>query len=138
MAEQLYGASHVKAYEDSDGAIGAQWGDHGAEILILTTIGRKSGEERKNALIYREVDGGYAVVSSNGGAPAHPAWHFNLLADPNVKVQIKADRFAARARVATPEERAKIWPKMVEVWPDYETYTTRTDREIPIVVLERA
>ncbi|ADB34824.1 hypothetical protein Kfla_5820 [Kribbella flavida DSM 17836] len=134
----LYGAEHVKAYEDSDGETGYDWGDQGAKILILTTVGRKSGEQRKNPLIFREVEGGYAIVSSNGGAPSHPAWHHNLLADPNVKVQIKGDRFAARARVATAEERAKIWPQMVEVWPDYDTYTTRTDREIPIVILERA
>jgi len=133
----LYGQEHVKRYEETDGEVGYDWGDHGAHILILTTIGRKSGVERKNALIYREVEGGYAIVSSNGGAESHPAWHFNLEADPNVKVQIKADRFAARARVATDEERARIWPLMTEIWPDYDTYTTRTDRQIPIVILER-
>jgi deazaflavin-dependent oxidoreductase (nitroreductase family) len=133
----LYGPEHVKRYEETDGEVGYDWGDHGAHILILTTIGRKSGEERKNALIYREVEGGYAIVSSAGGADAHPAWHFNLEADPDVKVQIKADRFAAHARVATDEERARIWPLMTEIWPDYDTYTTKTDRRIPIVILER-
>lgn len=134
----LYGAEHVKRYEETDGAEGYLFGDHGAEILILTTIGRKSGEERKNALIFREVDGGgYAIVSSDGGAAANPGWHFNLEADPNVKVQIKGDRFAARARVASDEERARIWPLMVEVWPGYDDYTKKTDRQIPIVVLER-
>ena len=138
MAEQLYGDAHVKAYEDTDGATGYEWGDHGATILVLTTIGAKSGEERKNALIYRQVDEGYAIVASKGGAPVHPGWFHNLQANPNVKVQIKGDRFAAHARVATAEERARIWPQMVEVWPDYDTYTTRTDREIPIVILERS
>lgn len=133
----LYGAEHVKRYEETDGAEGYEWGDHGAHILILTTIGRKSGEERKNALIFREVDGGYAIVSSKGGAPQHPDWHFNLEADPNVKAQIKADRFAAKARVASDEERATIWPQMVEVWPGYDEYTKLTDRIIPIVILER-
>ncbi|WP_328328715.1 nitroreductase family deazaflavin-dependent oxidoreductase [Kribbella sp. NBC_00382] len=133
----LYGAEHIERYEATDGAEGYDFGDHGAEILILTTVGRKSGEERKNALIFREVDGGYAIVSSAGGAPAHPGWHFNLEADPNVKVQIKADKFAAKARVASDEERAKIWPKMAEVWPDYNEYTKKTDRVIPIVILER-
>ncbi|GAA1550434.1 nitroreductase family deazaflavin-dependent oxidoreductase [Kribbella lupini] len=138
MAEQLYGDAHVKAYEDTDGATGYEWGDHGATILVLTTIGAKSGEERKNALIYRQVDEGYAIVASKGGAPVHPGWFHNLQANPDVKVQIKGDRFAAHARVATAEERARIWPQMVEVWPDYDTYTTRTDREIPIVILERS
>jgi deazaflavin-dependent oxidoreductase (nitroreductase family) len=133
----LYGAEHVKRYEETDGAEGHDWGDRGAQILILTTVGRKSGEERKNALIYREVEGGYAIVSSYGGAPKNPDWHFNLEADPNVKVQIKADKFGAKARVASPEERAAIWPKMVEVWPDYDEYTKKTDRIIPIVILER-
>ena len=133
----LYGAEHVERYEATDGAEGYDWGDHGAHILILTTVGRKSGEERKNPLIFREVDGGYAIVSSKGGAPAHPDWHFNLEADPNVKVQILGDKFAAKARVASDEERAKIWPQMVEIWPDYNEYTKKTDREIPIVILER-
>ena len=133
----LYGQEHVKRYEETDGVEGYDFGDHGAEILILTTVGRKSGVERKNALIFREVDDAYAIVSSDGGAEANPGWHFNLEADPNVKVQIKADRFAARARVATDEERARIWPLMTEVWPDYDNYTKKTDRQIPIVVLER-
>jgi deazaflavin-dependent oxidoreductase (nitroreductase family) len=133
----LYGAEHIERYEATDGAEGYDFGDHGAHILILTTIGRKSGEERKNALIYREVDGRYAIVSSKGGAPQHPDWHFNLEADPNVKVQIKADKFAAKARIASDEERAVIWPKMAEIWPDYNEYTKKTDRIIPIVILER-
>ncbi|GAA1592701.1 nitroreductase family deazaflavin-dependent oxidoreductase [Kribbella sancticallisti] len=133
----LYGQEHVKRYEETDGAEGYLFGPLDAEILILTTVGRKSGLERKNALIFREVDGAYAIVSSDGGAAAHPGWHFNLEADPNVKVQIKADRFAARARVATDEERARIWPLMTEVWPDYDNYTKKTDRQIPIVLLER-
>lgn len=134
----LFGEEHVRRYEETDGEVGYDWGDHGATILILTTVGRKSGQERKNALIYQEVDGGYAVVASKGGAPKHPDWHHNLLADPEVKVQIKGDRFAARARVAGGEERARIWSVMTKVWPAYDEYTTKTDREIPVVVLERS
>jgi deazaflavin-dependent oxidoreductase (nitroreductase family) len=133
----LYGDEHIRRYEETDGEVGFEWGDHGANILILTTTGRKSGQQRKNALIYREVDGGYAIVSSKGGAPAHPDWHYNLEANPEVKVQVKGDKFAARARIAGSDEREKIWPKMVEVWPDYAEYVKKTDREIPIVVLER-
>jgi deazaflavin-dependent oxidoreductase (nitroreductase family) len=134
----LYGDEHIRRYEETDGEVGFEWGGHGATILILTTTGRKSGKERKNALIFQEVDGGYAIVSSKGGAPDHPDWHYNLEANPEVKVQIKGDKFKARAHVASSEERAKIWPKMVKVWPDYNEYVKKTDREIPVVVLERA
>jgi deazaflavin-dependent oxidoreductase (nitroreductase family) len=133
----LYGDEHIRRYEETDGEVGWEWGDHGGTILILTTTGRKSGKERKNALLFQEVPGGYAIVSSNAGAQDHPDWHYNLDANPDVKVQIKGDKFNARARVAGSEEREKIWPKMVEVWPDYNEYVKKTDREIPIVVLER-
>jgi deazaflavin-dependent oxidoreductase (nitroreductase family) len=133
----LYGDEHIRRYEETDGEVGWEWGDHGGTILILTTTGRKSGKERKNALLFREVPGGYAIVSSNAGASDHPNWHYNLVANPEVKVQIKGDKFNARAHVADSEEREKIWPKMVEVWPDYNEYAKKTDREIPIVVLER-
>jgi deazaflavin-dependent oxidoreductase (nitroreductase family) len=134
----LFGEEHIRRYEETDGKVGFDWGDHGAKILILTTIGRKTGQERKNALIFEETpDGGYAIVSSNGGAPAHPSWHHNLVANPEVQVQIKGDKFKARARVTHDEERAALWPKLAAVWPDYNEYVKRTDRQIPIVVLER-
>jgi deazaflavin-dependent oxidoreductase (nitroreductase family) len=133
----LYGDEHIRRYEETDGDVGFEWGDHGATILILTTTGRKSGKERKNALIFQEVPGGYAIVSSKGGSPDHPDWHYNLEANPDVKVQVKGDKFDARAHVADSEEREKIWPKMAKVWPDYNEYVKKTDREIPIVVLER-
>ncbi|GLY66026.1 hypothetical protein Atai01_26450 [Amycolatopsis taiwanensis] len=77
------------------------------------------------------------MVASKGGAPEHPGWYRNLMADPEVKVQVKADRFAARARTANDEERAVLWPRMVKVWPDYDNYQRKTDREIPVVILER-
>jgi len=133
----LIGPEHIRRYEATDGEEGYYQGDLGATILILTTVGRKSGAERKNALIYQEVDGGYAVMASDGGAQAHPGWYFNLVADPEVKVQIKGDRFVARARVADSQERARIWPVLTKVWPNYEEYARKTDREMPIVVLER-
>ena len=133
----LYGDEHIRKYEETDGDVGFEWGGHGATILILTTTGRKSGKERKNALIFQEVPGGYAIVSSKGGSPDHPDWHYNLVANPDVKVQVKGDKFDARAHVADSEEREKIWPKMAKVWPDYNEYVKKTDRQIPIVVLER-
>ena len=99
MGEQLYGAEHVRRYLETDGEVGYRW-RNGAPILILTTRGRKSGEERLRPLIFGEENGRYVVVASQGGAPSHPDWYLNLSADPNVHVQVKGDRFAARARTA--------------------------------------
>ncbi|NIH87683.1 nitroreductase family deazaflavin-dependent oxidoreductase [Amycolatopsis granulosa] len=132
----LYGDEHVRRYEETDGEVGHDW-EKGAPTLILTTRGRKTGQERKFALIYQEHEGAYALVASNGGAPRHPGWYLNLQADPEVKVQVKADKFAARARTATDAEREALWPKMTAVWPDYDEYQKKTDRKIPVVVLER-
>jgi proline iminopeptidase len=115
---------------------GHDW-QKGVPTLVLTTAGRKTGQERKFALIYREIDGNHVIVASKGGADNHPGWYLNLLADPEVKVQVKADKYAARARTAEGDERAELWKQMAEVWPDYDNYQKKTDREIPVVVLER-
>jgi deazaflavin-dependent oxidoreductase (nitroreductase family) len=133
----LYGDEHVRRYEETDGAEGYDW-RNGTTILILTTKGRKSGQERKHALIYRDWDGAYLVVASKGGADAPPTWFLNLQADPHVKVQVKGDKFDAVARIASAEEKPDMWKLMTEHWPDYDEYQKKTDREIPIVVLERA
>jgi deazaflavin-dependent oxidoreductase (nitroreductase family) len=133
----LHGPPHVARYLETDGEDGFYW-QNGTTILILFTKGRKSGEERSHALIFREHGDDYLVVASKGGATAPPAWFVNLEADPNVEVQIKGERFRARARVATPAEKPEMWAKMTEVWPDYDEYQKKTDREIPVVVLERA
>jgi deazaflavin-dependent oxidoreductase (nitroreductase family) len=133
----LFGAEHVRRYLETDGEVGYRW-RNGAPILILTTTGRRSGEERVKPLIFGEDDGRYVVVASKGGAKHHPDWYLNLQADPDVHVQVKADRFAARARTAEGEERARLWERMAEIWPAYDDYRQRTDREIPVVVLERA
>ncbi|RFU37791.1 nitroreductase family deazaflavin-dependent oxidoreductase [Actinomadura logoneensis] len=131
----LFGKEHVKRYQETDGAEGHDW--NGTVTLLLTTVGRKSGQERTTPLIYQEDGDDYVVVASKGGADDHPLWYKNLEADPQVKVQVRGDRFTARARTATPEERPRLWKKMVAVWPDYDEYTRKTDREIPVVVLER-
>ena len=110
-----------------------------SSILLLDTVGRKSGEPRTHPLIYREVDGNPVIVASKGGAPQHPAWFLNMQSNGDtVGVQIKGERFHARPRVAEGEERERLWKAMTEVWPDYDAYQRRTDREIPVVVLERA
>lgn len=132
----LFGKEHVKRYQETDGAEGHDW--NGTVTLLLTTVGRKSGQERTTPLIYQENGDDYVVVASKGGAPEHPLWYLNLEANPQVKVQVKGDRFTARARTATAEERPGLWKKMAATWPDYDEYTRKTDREIPVVVLERA
>ena len=133
----LYGAEHVRRYLETDGEVGYRW-RNGAPILLLTTTGRRSGEERLKPLIFGEEDGRYVVVASKGGAKHHPDWYLNLRADPDVHVQVKADRFPARARTADGEERERLWRRMAEIWPSYDDYQQKTDREIPVVVLERA
>lgn len=133
----LFGAEHVRRYLETDGEVGYRW-RNGAPILILTTTGRRSGEERVKPLIFGEDDGRYVVVASKGGAKHHPDWYLNLRAEPDVHVQVKADRFRARARTAEGEERARLWEQMAEIWPAYDDYRQKTDREIPVVVLERA
>jgi deazaflavin-dependent oxidoreductase (nitroreductase family) len=132
----LFGQAHVDKYRETDGAEGYEW-LKGSTTLILTTRGRKSGAVRDHALIYREHDGAYVIVASKGGAPAHPDWYLNLVAEPLVQVQVKGDRFTARARTAKGAERDELWPFMVQVWPDYAQYQKKTDREIPVVVLDR-
>ena len=104
----LFGPEHVERYEATDGEEGHDWKE-GTSILILTTKGRKSGEERKTPLIYGEHDGDYLIVASKGGWPKPPAWYLNLEADPDVQVQVKGDKFKARARTATPEEKPELW-----------------------------
>ena len=132
----LYGEQHVKEYLETDGERGHDW-IKGAPALILTTTGRKSGEERLSPLIYGMAGDNAMVVASKGGAPNHPAWYLNLREHPEVQVQIRGDKFTARARDATPEERPELWKQMTEIWPDYDNYQRKTDREIPIVILER-
>lgn len=131
----LFGQEHVERYRATDGAEGHEW--QGAQTLLLTTTGRKSGEPRTTPLIYGRENDSYAVVASKGGSDEPPAWYLNLSENSEVEVQIKADRFKARARTATAEEKPALWRKMVAEWPSYDEYQQRTDREIPVIVLER-
>jgi deazaflavin-dependent oxidoreductase (nitroreductase family) len=129
-------ARHVRRYVQTDGSSGHRW--NGRNTLLLTTRGRRSGKLRRTALIYGRDGDNYVVVASNGGARNHPFWYLNLTAEPEVRVQVGPERFAARARTAGAEERPRLWRLMAEIWPDYERYQKRTGREIPVVVLERA
>jgi deazaflavin-dependent oxidoreductase (nitroreductase family) len=137
-SEALLGDEHVRRYRETGGEVGHVW-KKGSKILLLTTTGRKSGKPRTHPLIYgADGSGALAVVASKGGSPEHPAWYLNLLEDPNVEIELLDEQFKATARTATDEERAVWWPIMVAEWPDYDEYQTKTDRQIPVVLIERA
>jgi deazaflavin-dependent oxidoreductase (nitroreductase family) len=134
---------HLARYLATDGADGYLWdatlggGKGKVPTLLLTTTGRKSGRVLTLPLIFGVSGVDYVVVASKGGAPTHPAWYLNLEANPNVWVQVKAEKFAARARAAQGTEREGLWHKMVELYGPYADYQTKTDRQIPVVVLQR-
>jgi deazaflavin-dependent oxidoreductase (nitroreductase family) len=133
--DDLFLDEHVRVYRETDGARGYHW--RGTTILLLGTIGRRSGEARTTPLIHRVDEGRYIVVASKGGAPANPGWFENLMAEPSVTVQVLGEVFPARATVAEGPERERLWEAMVEVWPAYEEYAQKTDRQIPVVILAR-
>ncbi len=129
----LYGDDHVARYLETDGAEGHIW--NGVTCLILTTRGRRSGIERKLPLVYLPIDGGWVVIASRGGAAKHPEWYLNLLSDSDPRIQVGAQQHRVVARVADETERPDLWRRVVELWPNYEVYQSRTDRQIPVVVL---
>jgi deazaflavin-dependent oxidoreductase (nitroreductase family) len=131
----LFGDEHVKQYLATDGAEGHDW--QGTTVLLLTTTGRRTGQPRTLPLIYQKHGDDHLVVASKGGADQPPAWYLNLEANPEVEVQVHGDRFTARARTATAEEKPELWEIMTATWPAYDEYQTKTDRNIPVVVLER-
>ncbi|MEU8214205.1 nitroreductase family deazaflavin-dependent oxidoreductase [Micromonospora taraxaci] len=128
-------ASHIRRYVQTDGADGGTF--HGVPSLLLTTRGRRTGTLRRTALMYGRDGDNHLLVASNGGADKHPAWYLNLSADPTVEIQVDAERFVGRARTATAEERVRLWPVMTKVFPTYARYQKGTEREIPLVIVER-
>jgi deazaflavin-dependent oxidoreductase (nitroreductase family) len=130
----LFGAEHVKRYRETDGAEGHDW--QNTTVLILTSTGRKTGEKRSSPLIYQRHGADYMVVASKGGAEEPPSWYLNLQQNPEVEVQVKGERFAARARTADAQEKPEMWKTMAAAWPAYDDYQRKTDREIPVVVLQ--
>jgi deazaflavin-dependent oxidoreductase (nitroreductase family) len=131
----LLGEAHVRAYRETNGETGYIW--NGAPILLLTTKGRKSGEARTIPIIFSRYGEAYVIMGSKGGSPVHPKWYLNILDDPHVELQVKADKFAATARTAQSPEREKIWAEALKTWPRYAEYQSRTERQIPVVVIER-
>ena len=130
----LFGEEHVRRYRETDGEVGYIW--NGAPILLLTTTGRSTGEPRTTPLIFGRDGDAYVLIASQGGAPEHPGWYRNLAKDPDVEVQVKAEHVRGRARTAAGEERERLWRRMAEIWPAYDQYATRTEREIPVVVID--
>ncbi|HUA74035.1 MAG TPA: nitroreductase family deazaflavin-dependent oxidoreductase [Solirubrobacteraceae bacterium] len=133
--DELFGAEHVRVYRETAGERGYHW--RGTTILLLTTRGRRSGEERTTPLIHRTDGERFVIVASKGGTPENPSWYENLRADPHATIEVKGETIPVTAATAAGEERERLWRLMAEVWPDYDAYQARTEREIPVVVLTR-
>lgn len=124
-----------------DGNAGHMWdstvvgGAGPVPTLLLTTVGRKSGAPRVMPLIYGKADDGYVVIASKGGAPQHPDWYLNLTAHPEVEVQVATQKFHALAEAVTGPRRAELWRQLQALWPPYDDYQRKTEREIPVVLL---
>lgn len=129
-------ADHTRRYVESGGEDGHDW--NGVPTLVLTTRGRRSGQLRRNALIYGRDGDAVVIVASRGGDEHHPLWYLNLVDDPAVTVQVGAEVFQAQARTADADEKARLWPAMSAIWPAYDEYQAKTDRDIPVVILDRA
>jgi deazaflavin-dependent oxidoreductase (nitroreductase family) len=132
----LFGQEHVKRYQETDGEEGHIWRE-GSTVLLLTTVGRKSGRESTTPLIYGLDGDNPVIVASKGGAPEHPGWYRNLVENPAAHVQILGENFPFRARDAEGDERERLWKMMNGIWRHYDEYEEKTDRQIPVVVLER-
>ena len=134
-ASHLFGQDHVRSYRETDGEVGHDW--NGTSTLLLTTLGRRSGELRTTPLIYGQRDADYLIVASNDGSDTPLGWYFNLTERPEVTVQVRGDRFTAHARTATADEKPELWQEMIGRFAGYEDYQRKANREIPVVVLER-
>ncbi len=129
----LVGDDHIAAYRETNGETGYLW--NGVPTLLLTVTGRRSGEPRTSALIFGRDGDDYLVVASMGGAPMHPKWYLNLRDRPQAEIQVRDQRLAVTARTATPEEKPRLWRIMADLWPNCDVYQSRTERDIPVVVL---
>ncbi|MEZ4287472.1 MAG: nitroreductase family deazaflavin-dependent oxidoreductase [Polyangiales bacterium] len=132
---------NVWIYQKTGGLIGSTWRvgaafPKGVPVLLLTTVGRKSGAERIAPLLFVRDGQNVVIVASQGGLPKNPSWFYNVKANPNVRVQIKSNVESMKARIATSEERKQLWPRLVAHYADFANYQAWTDREIPVVVLE--
>ncbi len=130
----LLNESHVAAYRETNGERGGVW--NGATAVLVTTKGRKSGEKRTIAIIGKQVGENFVIIASKGGSPTHPLWYLNIQADPHVEFQYLADKWEGVARTAKSPEREELWAQACTQWPAFNDYQARTERKIPVVVLE--
>lgn len=127
-------ALNTWAFRMSGGKLGARF-PGGAPVLLLTTVGRKSGARRTAPLLYLKDGEDYVIVASKGGMSHHPAWYFNLEKNPEVEIEVGRDKMRMTARTASQDEKARLWPGLVAMYPSYDDYQARTDRKIPVVIL---
>jgi len=132
----LLGEEHVRRYQETNGEVGYLW--NGVPTLLITTTGRKTGLARTTPLIFSRDGDDYVVVASKGGAPSHPNWYVNLTDKPDAEIQVLGEHLRVRARTASPEDKARLWRIVTAQWPNYDVYQSRTEREIPVVVLTPA
>lgn len=130
-----YTRALVNEYRENGGKVSGTFAD--VPLLLLITIGAKSGKPRISPLIYTTHGDHLAIIASKGGAPTHPDWYHNLIATPVATVELGTKTFQVRAKVANPADRDRLYAKMVEQWPDFAEYEKRTTRKIPVIVLER-
>lgn len=136
-------ADHMRRYLETNGADGHLWdstpvgGPGLLPTLLLTTKGRKSGEPQTLPLLYGRTDKGFVIIGSKGGAPKHPGWYLNLQADPMVHVRVAAEHHDCRARLTSGEERTRLWDQMAKMYPPFVDYQAKTDREIPVIALDK-
>jgi deazaflavin-dependent oxidoreductase (nitroreductase family) len=129
-------AEHIQKYIDTNGDEGHEWRPN-VYTLLITTEGRKTGKLHRTGLIYGRDKGRYIVVASNGGRPNHPNWYLNLKKNPEAYLQVCGEKFYARASEAEGEERLRLWEMMADIFPQYKEYKEKTDRKIPVIILER-
>lgn len=136
-------ADHMRRYLETNGADGHLWdstpvgGPGPLPTLLLTTLGRRSGEHQTLPLLYGHTDKGFVIIGSKGGAPKHPGWYLNLQANPKAHVQVAAEHHDCVARLTTGEERTRLWKQMAEMYPPFTDYQAKTDREIPVIALDK-
>jgi deazaflavin-dependent oxidoreductase (nitroreductase family) len=129
----LLGEEHVRRYQETDGEVGYLW--NGVPTLLLTTTGHKTGRARTTPLIFARDGEDYLVVASMGGALTHPYWYVNLTSNPEAEIQVRAEHRTVTASTASAEEKPRLWDIVRAQWPNYDVYQSRTEREIPVVVL---
>jgi F420H(2)-dependent quinone reductase len=135
LSPEQWVADQARRYEESDGTEGTDM--NGSPCLLLDYRGKRSGEWHRTVLIYGRDGDDYLIVASKGGAPQHPLWFNSVRENPEVHVRVLGERFTARAEVLPPEEKARVWPILLDVYPPYEDYQQKTDRDIPVIRLRR-